>query len=121
MLYSTPRNEDKQTLKTGMAKISDLRPSTSQTSRTTRALVSLAAVLLVVASAGFGCMFAWRLDSQQDALLGALSVAMALGLELSKPFSIASAFTQLRQFRIVTASALALAGCSPSPTHCSAS
>ena len=86
-----------------------LHPTASHSTRTTRLLVSLAAVLLVVASAGFGMLFAWNVGSQHDnELLGALSVAMALGLELSKPFSIASAFTQLRQCRIVTAAALAL-------------
>lgn len=89
----------------------DLPPPTSHATRTTRLLVSFAAVLLVVASAGFGMLFAWNVGSQHDnELLGALSVAMALGLELSKPFSIASAFAQLRQFRIVTAAALTLVG-----------
>ena len=41
---------------------------------------------------------------------------MALGFELAKPFSIASAFTQLRQFRIITATALTPSACSPSRT-----
>ena len=35
---------------------------------------------------------------------------MALGLELAKPFSIASAFTQFRQFRVFTAAAITLVG-----------
>ena len=35
---------------------------------------------------------------------------MALGLELAKPFSIASAFTQFRQLRVFTAAALTLVG-----------
>lgn len=73
-------------------------------------LVSLASVLLVIASAGFGMLFAWQVGSRHDALLGALSVAMALGLELSKPFAISSAFVSLRQWRVVTAAALALVG-----------
>jgi hypothetical protein len=73
-------------------------------------LVSLAAVLLVVASAGFGMLFAWTTTSKQSELLGVLSVAMALGCELSKPFAIASAFSQLSRFRIVTAAALTVVG-----------
>jgi hypothetical protein len=110
MLYSTPRNQDKQTLKTGSAKISDLRPPSSQTSRTARVLVSLAAVLLLVASAGFGMLFAWRVGSQHDTILGTLSVAMALGTELSKPFAISSAFLQLRQWNVIGAACLLLVG-----------
>jgi hypothetical protein len=47
---------------------------------------------------------------KHDAVLGALPVAMALGLELSKSFAISSAFTSLRQFRIITAAALTLVG-----------
>ena len=38
-------------------------------------------------------------------LLGAISVAMALGLEVAKPFAIAGAFTSLREFRVVQAAA----------------
>ena len=49
---------------------------TSHSTRTTRLLVSAAAALLVIASAGFGMLFAWRVSSQHDTLLGALSVAM---------------------------------------------
>jgi hypothetical protein len=88
-----------------------LSPATSHSTRTARLLVSLAAVLLVVASAGFGMLFAWNVGSPHDnELLGALSVAMALGLELSKPFSIAGAFSSLREWRVITAASLAIAG-----------
>jgi Bacterial regulatory proteins, gntR family len=105
------RNEDKQSLSPRSNPAKHLSPPASHSSRASRALVSLAAVLLVVASAGFGCTFAWRLGAQQgDELLGLLSIAMALGLELSKPFAVASAFTQLRSFRIVTATALTVVG-----------
>lgn len=88
----------------------DLHPTTSHSTRTTRLLVSLAAVLLVAASAGFGMLFAWTTASKHSDLLGVLSVAMALGLELSKPFAISSAFTSLRQWRVITAAALILVG-----------
>jgi uncharacterized membrane protein len=87
-----------------------LQPSTSHSARTTRLLVSAAAALLVIASAGFGMLFAWQVGSKHDAVLGLLSVAMALGLELSKPFAISSAFASLRQWRVITAAALTLVG-----------
>jgi hypothetical protein len=88
----------------------NLPPSSSHSARTTRLLASTAAALLVIASAGFGMLFAWQVGSKHDAALGALSVAMALGLELSKPFAISSAFASLRQLRAVTAASLALVG-----------
>src|ERR1700674_4445325 len=88
----------------------NLRPSTSHPARTTRLLVSTAAALLVIASAGFGMLFAWQVGSKHDAVLGALSVAMALGLEITKPFAISGAFASLRQWHIITAAALALVG-----------
>lgn len=44
----------------------------SHTTRTARVLVSLAATLLVLASAGFGCYFAWHVGSQHDIALGML-------------------------------------------------
>ena len=87
-----------------------LSPPTSHSARTTRLLVSLAAALLVIASAGFGMLFAWQVASKHDAVLGSLSVAMALGLELSKPFAISSAFASLRRWNVVTAACLSLVG-----------
>jgi hypothetical protein len=42
--------------------------------------------------------------------IAVLSVVMALGLELSKPFAVSSAFTQLRQWRIITAASHTLVG-----------
>lgn len=110
MAHSATLNTCSQVLNSRPNDNKSLQPRTSHSTQTTRLLVSTAAVLLVVASAGFGCYFAWHVGSQHDTILGALSIAMALGLELAKPFSIASAFTQLRQFRIITAAALTLAG-----------
>ena len=55
-------------------------------------------------------LFAWQVGSKRDAVLGALSVAMALGLELSNPFAISSAFASLRQWRVITAASLTLVG-----------
>src|SRR6202795_2345333 len=83
-----------------------LAASTSHPARTTAMLVSLASALLVIASAGFGMLFAWQVGSKHDAVLGSLSVAMALGLEISKPFAISGAFASLRQWRVITAASL---------------
>src|ERR1700736_6797364 len=88
----------------------NLRSSASQSAPSTRLLVATAATLLVIASGGFGMLFAWQLGSKHDAVLGSLSVAMALGLDLSKPFAISSAFASLRQWRIITAAALTVVG-----------
>jgi hypothetical protein len=90
--------------------LNHLPQPTSQTSRTARTLVSVAALLLVAASAGFGMLFAWQVGSRHDLALGILSVAMALGLELSKPFAISSAFASLRRWNVVTAACLILVG-----------
>lgn len=72
MGHSATINKSCQALKISDNDLNHLRPSTSHNTRTTRALVSLAAVL-----------FAWRVGSQHDLALGVLSIAMAAGLELS--------------------------------------
>jgi len=87
-----------------------LPASISHASATSRLLVSAAAVLLVIASTGFGALFAWQVGRKHDVVLGVLSVAMAVGLEISKPFAISGAFTSLRQWHVATAFALALVG-----------
>lgn len=86
----------------------DLRSSYAD--RASRVIVVTAAVLLVVASAGFGCLFAWQTGSRHDVALGGLSVAMALGLEGAKPFAVAGAFASARQLRVFSAAALLLVG-----------
>ena len=60
-----------------------LRPAASHSARTTSLLVTIAAMLLVIASAGFGVLFAWQVGSKHDMMLGAISVAMALGIEVA--------------------------------------
>jgi hypothetical protein len=52
--------------------------------------------LLIVASAGLGCAFAWAQGSQHGLLMGALGVAMAAGLEIAKPLAVAGAFAAVR-------------------------
>lgn len=58
--------------------------------------VRLACTLLMAASAGFGSLYAWTTGSQHGVILGGLSLAMALGLELAKPFATHLAFTAAR-------------------------
>lgn len=61
-----------------------------------RIVLRTAAGLLVTASAGFGATYAWMTGSQHGIVLGALSVAMAAGLEMAKPFAAHLAFTSAR-------------------------
>ena len=63
-----------------------LTASSLTRSRTTRLLVSAAAALLVIAQPVSACSSHGRSGSKHDVVLGALSVAMALGLELVKTF-----------------------------------
>ncbi len=111
MTYSTAINKASQPVNSRPNPTSHLPSTPSHGTRTARWLVSSAAVLLVAASGGFGCYFAWHVGTaQHDTVLGVLGVAMALGTELCKPFAISSAFTALRQFRTITAAALTVVG-----------
>lgn len=64
--------------------------------------------LLVVASTGFGCVFAWGQGSQHGPLMAALSVVMATGLELAKPLAVTGAFAAARDWQPGRALGLAL-------------
>src|SRR5262245_39301541 len=66
-----------------------------------RAALSIAAVLLVFSSAGFGCVFAYQQAAHHGPALAVLAVAMALGLEVSKPFAVEAVFDCLRRFAVV--------------------
>jgi len=77
---------------------------------TTKTLSYLAAALLVLASAGFGCVYAWTTGSQHGSALGVLSVAMALGLELAKPMAIAGSLAALRELALLRAPLLLMLG-----------
>ena len=74
------------------------------------ALAKLAASALIIASAGFGAYYAGSLGAEQGPLLAVLSIAMAIGLELAKPFSVAAAFDAFRSSRICQGVAVALLG-----------
>lgn len=64
---------------------------TTHTIQPVRVLAICSAIGLVIASAGFGSVFAYRLGIQHSILLAGLSVLMALGLEGCKPLAIAYA------------------------------
>ena len=73
-------------------------------------LAKLAASALIIASAGFGAYYAGSLGAEQGPLLAVLSIAMAIGLEVAKPFSIAMAFEACRSSHICQGVAVALLG-----------
>lgn len=75
-----------------------------------RALVILAATLLVGASAGFGIAYAWQAALPHGLLLAGIAVAMALGLEIAKPFAIHGVFTSLATWCFGRALALLCVG-----------
>lgn len=75
------------------------------------ALAKFAAASLIVASAGFGAYYAGSLGAEQGPLIAVLSIAMAIGLELAKPFSVAAAFEAFRSSRLGQGFAVAILGC----------
>lgn len=58
----------------------------------TRIVPATCAYALVVASAGFGAVFAWKIGSQHSLALGVLTVMFAVALEGIKPIAVCSAF-----------------------------
>jgi hypothetical protein len=60
----------------------------------------------MIASAGFGCYFAWTQGAHHGPVLAAFAVAMALGLELAKPFAVEAVFSSLRSWGICRALAM---------------
>ena len=60
-------------------------------------LAAIPAGCLVIASAGFGAVFAWQTGSTHGPLLGCLSVLMALGLEAAKPLAVTPSATARAQ------------------------
>jgi len=79
-------------------------------SRASHGVATTSTALLVLASAGFGALFAWTTGSKHGLLLGALSVAMALGLEGAKPFAVAGAFNAFGRWQLGQGLALASVG-----------
>jgi hypothetical protein len=71
-----------------------------------RAALSIAAALLVFSSAGFGCVFAWHQAAHHGPALAVLAVAMALGLEVVKPFAVEAVFDSMRRLAVGRALAM---------------
>lgn len=76
----------------------------------TSAIGRLAAASLVVASAGFGALYAWQTGSEHGLAMAALAVVMALGLEAAKPLALMSAFEAIRAWRLASGAALTVLG-----------
>jgi hypothetical protein len=74
----------------------------------TQTFASIAAAGLVIASAGFGAVYAWTAGSPHGALMASLMVVMAVALELAKPLAVASAFAAFRSWALARGVALAL-------------
>ena len=77
-------------------------------SRITRAMAAICATGLVIASGGFGAVFAWHSGMQHGIELACLSVLMALALEGCKPLAVAAAFSAFGSWRIFTGLALSM-------------
>ena len=84
------------------------RETSSTVSPTARAIAQISAVGLVVASAGFGAVYAWTTGSQHGLALACLMVVMAVALELAKPLSVAAAFSAFRSWSVFRGAALAI-------------
>ncbi|MEQ1719330.1 MAG: hypothetical protein ABL907_25635 [Hyphomicrobium sp.] len=63
-------------------------------------IANLAALGLVIASAGFGAVYAWQTGSTHGVLLGSLAVVMALSLEVAKPLAIVGMIEAGRSWEI---------------------
>lgn len=81
----------------------DSRPRdlNSAGSQITRTIAAISAAGLIIASAGFGAVFAFGLGIQHGLLLASLTVLMAVALELAKPLAVASALAAFRSWRTV--------------------
>ena len=75
-----------------------------------RLVASACAVGLVVASAGFGAVFAWQIGIQHGILLASLTVLFAVALEGIKPLAINAAILALGSWSFMRGAALLLLG-----------
>ena len=105
MLYSASIHKCFQALNFRPSSTKELLPPASHL---TRSLALASASALVIASAGFGAVYAWSTGSQHGFALGALSVLMAVALECCKPLALANALSAFGSFKLVRGLALAL-------------
>lgn len=89
--------------------LSPIKGIAGQTSRITATsiLAKVSASGLVIASAGFGCLYAYQTNIGHGTTLAALAVTFAAALELAKPLAVASAANAFRHWRIGQGLALA--------------
>lgn len=80
------------------------------TTNAPRVVAISCSTLLVVASAGFGAVFAYRIGIHGGILLAGLTITFAISLELLKPLAISAAFDAFRNWSLVRGLALALLG-----------
>src|SRR5262245_38241993 len=76
--------------------------------RLTSTVAGISAAGLVLASAGFGALYAWGAGSAHGWLMASLTVLFAVALEVCKPLSVAAAFNAFKRFALVRGVALAL-------------
>ena len=77
-------------------------------SQITQTVACISAVGLVIASAGFGAVFAFTVGVQHGPLLAGLTIVMAIALELAKPLAVSASFTAFRSWSIVRGVALSV-------------
>jgi hypothetical protein len=85
-----------------------MQPTTSVRTSCKDSIANLASIGLVIASAGFGAVYAWQTGSTHGALLGSLAVVMALSLEVAKPLAVVGMIEAGRQWEIGRAFLLAV-------------
>jgi len=77
---------------------------------TARVVALVAGTSLVIASAGFGAVYAYKLGIQHGILLAGLTVLFAVALEILKPLAIQGAFQALAEWSPVRGLCLGLLG-----------
>ena len=77
----------------------------------TSILAKLSASGLVIASAGFGCTYAWQSNEPHGVTLASLAVIFAAALEMAKPLAVSGAAHAFRSWRIGQGTALAILAC----------
>jgi hypothetical protein len=97
---STPRNVSPSRLKH--------LANAASSFQLTSILANTAASSLVIASAGFGAVYAWTTGSEHGVILGGLFVLMAVALEIAKPLAVATSLTSFRTWSVVRGGMLAL-------------
>jgi len=70
----------------------------------------VAAAALIIASSGFGAVYAYRVGAEHSIILGLLTVVFAVSLELLKPLAWAASFNAFASYSFIRGLALLLLG-----------